>query len=159
MQGDPESIGDKARIDARRARMAMLARADAGDLRRLWGGLSIDPPCEMLRGPETGLVTLRGRIGGGGSPFNLGEATVTRATVRLANGLVGHSIMLGHDKAKARLAAVIDALAEDSALGGRISNEILQPLDKALKDADARRRGEAAATQVEFFTMVRGEDE
>ena len=36
-----------------------------------------------LRAAETGLVMLRGRIGGDGDPFNLGEATVTRAAVQI----------------------------------------------------------------------------
>ena len=40
------------------------------------------PPHARLRGPETGLVMVRGRAGGGGAPFNLGEMTVTRCTVR-----------------------------------------------------------------------------
>ena len=47
------------------------------------------PRYEELRTAETGLVMLRGRIGGDGAPFNLGEATVTRAAVRLASGEVG----------------------------------------------------------------------
>ena len=64
-----------------------------------------------MRGPETGLVTLRGRIGGGGAPFNFGEATVTRATVRLPGGAIGHAYALGRDKAKARLCAIADALS------------------------------------------------
>ncbi len=32
---------------------------------------------------------VRGRAGGGGSAFNLGEMTVTRCSVRIATGQVG----------------------------------------------------------------------
>ena len=40
------------------------------------------PDYRVLRGPEAGLVMVRGRTGGGGAPFNLGEMTATRCTVR-----------------------------------------------------------------------------
>jgi len=89
----------------------------------------------MLRGPETGLVTVRGRIGGGGAPFNTGEATVTRATVRLPSGQVGHAYALGRDKEK-----------------------VVAPLRRRQAEVDATQRAEAAATKVDFFTLVRGED-
>lgn len=142
----------------RQARMALLAQADGAELRRLWGTLDLDPECEMLRGPEVGLVALRGRIGGGGSPFNFGEAMVTRATIRLGNGAVGHAVMLGRDETKVKLAAVIDALAIDEEHAAKIDAEIIQPLKEWLDARDSKRRTETAATKVEFFTMVRGED-
>ena len=40
---------------------------------------------------------MRGRAGGGGAPFNLGEMTVTRCTVRTAGGQVGHAYVAGRD--------------------------------------------------------------
>src|SRR5262245_12071874 len=96
--------------DGRQAAMATLAHAAPAELKRLWEAASLPQEAQLLRGPETGLVTLRGRIGGGGAPFNFGEATVTRATVRLPGGTVGHSYALGRDKEKARLSAIADAL-------------------------------------------------
>jgi phosphonate C-P lyase system protein PhnG len=104
----------------------------------LWARLGIDPACEMVRGPETGLVALRGRIGGGGAPFNFGEATVTRATVRLENGAVGHSVALGRDRRKAKLIAILDALAQDPEMETKIDAEIVRPL-KAF-DGGSRRK-------------------
>jgi alpha-D-ribose 1-methylphosphonate 5-triphosphate synthase subunit PhnG len=112
----------------------------------------------MVRGPETGLVALRGRIGGGGDPFNFGETTVTRATVRLENGAVGHSVALGRDRRKAKLIAILDALAQDPEMESKIDSEIVRPLQASLMARDAERRAETAATKVDFFTMVRGED-
>ncbi len=111
-----------------------------------------------MRGPETGLVTVRGRIGGGGAPFNVGEATVTRATVRLPSGEVGHAYALGRDREKARLSAIADALWQDPKRRGLVESRLLAPLRAMLADADRRRREETAATKVDFFTMVRGED-
>ncbi len=142
----------------RQQRMRTLACAADGSLVRLWGQLGLDPAFEALRGPETGLVALRGRIGGSGAPFNFGEATATRATVRLENGAVGHAMMLGRDRAAVTIAAVIDALAHDPALEARIEQEIIAPLQHERAGLDSQRRQETAATRVDFFTMVRGED-
>jgi alpha-D-ribose 1-methylphosphonate 5-triphosphate synthase subunit PhnG len=101
--------GQEARDQAeRKAVMATLAQASGDDIARLWDEAGLTSEAELLRGPETGLVTVRGRIGGGGAPFNVGEATVTRATVRLPSGQVGHSYTLGRDRKKAKLAAIAD---------------------------------------------------
>ncbi|WP_319410556.1 phosphonate C-P lyase system protein PhnG [uncultured Cohaesibacter sp.] len=143
---------------ARQHRMSVLANAPKAELIRLWNDLDLDPGCELLRGPETGLVALRGRIGGGGAPFNFGEATITRATVRMENGVIGHALMLGRDHGKAKLAAVIDALASDPAMSERIEASIIAPLHQ-LAEREARKQGaETQATRVNFFTMVRGDD-
>ena len=151
---------DASEAAAHRAeRMGVLARAEAKSLARLWGGLGVDPAFETLRGPESGLIALRGRMGGGGAPFNFGEATATRATVKLGNGAVGHAVTLGRDTVKARLAAVIDALAQDNELAGRIDAQIIAPLRQEEAARNKTRREKTEATKVDFFTMVRGEDE
>ena len=111
-----------------------------------------------MRGPETGLVTVRGRIGGGGAPFNTGEATVTRATVRLPSGQIGHAYALGRDKEKVRLAAVLDATWCAEETRAAVEEKVVAPLLRMQIAADAKRRAETAATKVDFFTMVRGED-
>ena len=84
----------------------LLARAEREELDSAWEQLAEKPVVQPVRGPETGLVMVRGRIGGGGSPFNLGEDTVTRTTIRLASGKVGHGHALGTDKECSRLAAI-----------------------------------------------------
>jgi len=151
--------GQEARHQAeRKAVMATLAQASGDDIVRLWHAAGLPSEAELLRGPETGLVTVRGRIGGGGAPFNVGEATVTRATVRLASGQVGHCYALGRDKQKARLAAIADALWQDSAHRDDVQTKLIAPLQAALAQAREKRRAETAATKVDFFTMVRGED-
>lgn len=143
---------------ARQASMALLARASGEELKTFWHNWADKPEFEVLRGPETGLVMMRGRIGGGGAPFNVGEATVTRATVRLANGSVGHSYALGRDQEKAKLAALFDALWLDEATRDAIESSVLNALRGRVDTADAKRRNEAAATKVDFFTMVRGDN-
>ncbi|MEP0276490.1 MAG: phosphonate C-P lyase system protein PhnG [Nitratireductor sp.] len=149
---------DEASQPARREAMAVIARADGDALRRLWAEAGFEELAELVRGPETGLVMLRGRMGGGGAAFNLGEATVTRATVRLATGEVGHAYALGRDRDKVRIAATVDALWQRPQSRDRVEDRIVAPLRAAGAAADDGRRRETAATKVDFFTMVRGED-
>jgi len=147
----------KSERDAERQRvMAALAAAPTRALAEIWDEWADKPQTQRVRGPETGLVMVRGRTGGGGSPFNLGEATVTRATVRLPGGEIGHSYALGRDGEKAVVAATLDALWQTEARQ-RVM-EAVALLEQAASEADARRRAETAATRVNFFTMVRGED-
>lgn len=143
---------------ARKAAMAALAAAPGDELKRLCAAAGVTGEVEMLRGPETGLVSVRGRIGGGGAPFNFGEATVTRATVRLPSGEIGHAYALGRDKEKARLSAITDALWQRPETRADIERKIIAPLRAAQAEANAVNRAETAATKVDFFTMVRGED-
>ena len=144
---------DKTAANVRQERLSALASASGAELLELWGRLGIDPACEMVRGPETGLVALRGRIGGGGDPFNFGEATVTRAT---EDGLEVATVAEATRQAK--LIAILDALAQDPEMETKIDSEIVRPLQASLAARDAERRAETAATKVDFFTMVRGED-
>ena len=138
--------------------MAVLANSATAAIAEHWKKLGLDPAFKTLRGPETGLVMLRGRVGGTGEAFNIGEATVTRATVRLEDGSVGHAMMLGRDGAKARLCAVIDALCQGMTMGRMIDAGVIDPLERDIEAADRKTAEETAATRVDFFTMVRGED-
>jgi alpha-D-ribose 1-methylphosphonate 5-triphosphate synthase subunit PhnG len=143
---------------ARKAAMAAFACASRDELRKLAEDAGLVLEVEALRGPETGLVTVRGRIGGGGAVFNTGEATVTRATVRLPSGEVGHAYALGRDKEKVRLAAILDASWCAEETRAAVEARVVVPLLERTAKADAKRRAETAATKVDFFTMVRGED-
>ncbi|MFZ1680648.1 MAG: phosphonate C-P lyase system protein PhnG, partial [Rhizobiaceae bacterium] len=111
-----------------------------------------------LRGPETGMIMARGRIGGAGAPFNIGDVTLTRASLRLADGRIGHAAHLGRDSEKARLAAIIDALWQDPDRRDEIEQRIVGPLETLVARHDRERNEQTAATRVDFFTMVRGED-
>ncbi|MBS3650551.1 phosphonate C-P lyase system protein PhnG [Pseudaminobacter sp. 19-2017] len=144
--------------EARRRRMSVLARCNSNRLHELWDKLRLEPAHKTLRGPESGLIMLRGRIGGTGEPFNIGEATVTRASVKLEDGTVGHAIALGRDGAKARISALIDALCQTMEAAVLIDAELIAPISQELDCDDEKRRQQTAATRVDFFTMVRGED-
>jgi alpha-D-ribose 1-methylphosphonate 5-triphosphate synthase subunit PhnG len=141
---------------ARRAVMALAAAARAEELEPV---RALAPEGVVdLRAPEVGLVMVRGRIGGSGAAFNLGEATVSRAAVRLPSGATGFGHLLGRDRAKARDAALIDALWVDGAQRDRLEAEILSPLRARIGREAARHAAETAATRVDFFTLVRGDD-
>ena len=139
----------------RRAAMAVLCRMQTADIAARLAGLAV-PAHEQLRQPENGLVMVRGRIGGDGAPFNLGEATVSRAAVRLASGEIGFGYALGRDRRKAELIAVCDALLQ-SDMAGTVEAEVIAPLQAEVLAARTQRAAESAATRVDFYTLVRGE--
>lgn len=154
-----EKTDAAAQTDNRRKRTVdLLARAKTQELLAAWDALAEKPAAQPVRGPETGLVMVRGRIGGGGAPFNLGEVTVTRATVRLASGSVGHAQALGTDREKARLSAIFDALWQEAATQGFVEEKLLSPIARRIADDINRKAEETAATRVDFFTMVRGDN-
>lgn len=133
--------------------MGLLARAPAARLAALMGDA---PGFDWLRAPEVGGVMVRGRAGGTGAPFNMGEMTVTRCALRLATGEVGHACVQGRDKTHATQAALVDALMQGPQADALRANV----LDKLEAEEAARRQtraAKAAATKVEFFTLVRGE--
>lgn len=171
---------------ARRDWLAVLAKIPRDELERALDRVLDGAPApafDWLRAPEIGLAMVRGRIGGTGDPFNLGEASVTRAALRLrgdacdrtngttgadgmngANGAnrphgatVGIAYVLGRDKRRAELVALADALLQTPERHERLRAALIEPFRARLAQARAARSGEIAATRVEFFTMVRGE--
>jgi alpha-D-ribose 1-methylphosphonate 5-triphosphate synthase subunit PhnG len=110
-----------------------------------------------LKPVEIGLAMVRGRIGGDGAPFNLGEATVTRAVIEIDGGWRGYGHILGRDKAKARAAAILDALWQDPVTRPLVEQHVLAPVAARLQRETAQTMAETAATRVDFFTLVRGE--
>ncbi|WP_293425058.1 phosphonate C-P lyase system protein PhnG [Phreatobacter sp.] len=148
----PETSPAKA---DRQVFMALAARATAAELAPLEA--LAGPGIRMLRAPEIGLVMVRGRIGGDGAPFNLGEATVTRAAVSLATGETGFGHVLGRDRDKARLAALADALWQAPSTREAAEN-VFAPVRARLAAEATLAKTRAAATRVDFFTMVRGDN-
>jgi len=140
--------------------MRALAMADPAALDVAWQGWTPKPDVQPIRGPEAGLVMVRARTDGGGARFNLGEATVVRATVRLhgaplAADSVGTSYVLGTDLEHARLAAIFDGLLADAGQRERVLAEVITPLEQAQAERDRLRRAEARSTLVDFFTVSR----
>ena len=150
-----ENQGQRS-VAQRKAAMAVLAGSTASDIATCLQTIDL-PDYEDLREAENGLVMLRGRIGGDGAPFNLGEATVSRAAVRLASGEIGFGYTLGRDRDKARMIALCDALVQSTAFAGDVEARVIAPLRAAIATCRDRKAAEIAATRVDFYTMVRGE--
>lgn len=149
---------DRSELQHRRQEaMAVLAQAMTAEISRLLAEIGPVPAYQEIRKAEGGLVMVRGRIGGDGAPFNVGEATVARCAVELVTGEVGFGYVLGRDHAKARLIALCDALMQRDDFREIVERAVLTPIRTRL-DAEREVKAEqAAATKVEFFTMVRGE--
>jgi alpha-D-ribose 1-methylphosphonate 5-triphosphate synthase subunit PhnG len=143
-------------IARRKAAMAVLAHSEGEVIAARLEAVAL-PPYESLREAESGLVMVRGRIGGDGAPFNLGEATVSRAAVRLASGEVGFGYALGRDRSKAQMIALCDALVQSNEFADVVETEVIAPLRAAHVAAQEQKAAQAAATKVDFYTMVRGE--
>src|SRR5882672_9682437 len=140
----------------RKNAMTVLAHSETSEIARHLAAIAV-PVYENLREPENGLVMVRGRIGGDGAPFNLGEATVSRAAVRLATGEVGFGYVLGRDRQKARMIALCDALVQSNEFAEAVETKVLAPLRAAMISERNRKAAETAATRVDFCTLVRGE--
>jgi alpha-D-ribose 1-methylphosphonate 5-triphosphate synthase subunit PhnG len=153
--GDPQR-SESPQIARRKAAMAVLAHAAGPEISAQLEAIPL-PPYENLRDVESGLVMVRGRIGGDGAPFNLGEATISRAAVRLGSGEIGFGYTLGRDKDKARMIALCDALLQSQEFAGRVEAKVIAPLRAGLLAGRERKAAQSAATKVDFYTMVRGE--
>lgn len=145
-----------AMTTARQQWISVLAHAQRADLNLHETALR-DTEYQLIRTPEIGMTLVRGRMGGTGAPFNVGEMTVTRCVVRLADGRTGFSYVAGRDKVHAELAALADAHLQGSQQARWLS-ELIEPLAKVHATRRAAKEAETAATKVEFFTLVRGED-
>jgi alpha-D-ribose 1-methylphosphonate 5-triphosphate synthase subunit PhnG len=148
-----DALQDAPGTTQRQHWMAVLARAPEAAMQQLLADCPPLPGHVKLRGPETGLVMTRGRAGGGGAAFNLGEMTVTRCTVR-SGAHVGHAYIAGRDFARAELAARLDAALQDPALHPALMERLVAPLAGQQQAARQKVARQAAATRVQFFTMA-----
>lgn len=149
--------GTFADQNPRKAWMGLLAKAPAGRIIALLDAARTRPNFSWLRAPEIGSTMVQARVGGSGSPFNLGEVTVTRCALTLDTGEVGHAYIQGRRKEDAEAAALVDALMQTDACN-EVRAAVLSPLAVEAEARKASRAAKAAATKVDFFTMVRGDD-
>lgn len=141
----------------RQAWLSTMAQAPADRLIALCQSAGVEVPHSVLRAPEIGTVMVRGRAGAVGAEFNLGEMTVTRASVRLTeSGAVGHGYVQGRSHEAATYAALVDALCQTDQ-GSALIASVITPLRAEKAAREGARAARAAGTKVEFFTMVRGE--
>lgn len=169
MAADVEAAGeDQGALNAdgalkeRQAWMSVLAKANPDSLSARLAELPELPQYAVIRPAECGSVMVRGRAGGTGSAFNMGEMSVTRCVVQVARdsspAVIGHAYIAGRDKQHAEQAALLDALLQTEDWRATIQKSVVDPLRRAAAETRKVRRSKVAATKVNFFTMVRGED-
>jgi alpha-D-ribose 1-methylphosphonate 5-triphosphate synthase subunit PhnG len=142
----------------RKAWMGLIAKAPAGRVATLLDDAMARPGFTWLRPPEQGSVMVQGRMGATGAPFNLGEMTVTRCALTLTTGEAGHAYIQGRSKEDAEACAMVDALMQTGA-ASLVKKSVIDPIQAELSRTRTDRQAKAAATKVDFFTMVRGEDQ
>lgn len=147
----------KSKHHDRQYLLKLIAHASCDELRAAIAAIKPPPLVSVVRPPETGLVMIQGRMGGDGAPFNVGEAAVTRAVVRLSTGEMGFSYLLGRRGAEAEAAATIDALGQRPADRATLETAFVAPLSARLAAEAGERNAETDATRVAFFTLERGE--
>ena len=144
-------------LSPRQRWLGVLARADLRELQEAWARHASNIAYRCLRRPEIGLVMVRGRAGGTGQPFNLGEMTVTRCAVQLENAkIVGFGYVGGRDPQRAELVAAFDALLQVGTHSTVLQSQVIEPFAKRQRRRRERAARKTAQTRVEFFTMVRG---
>lgn len=143
--------------------MGTLAKAPLAELEQFVSELGDLPTYIFLRSPEIGLAMVRGRAGGVGDAFNLGEMTLTRCVVQLDQTAgeqqrhTGFGYVGGRSHRHAELAALCDALLQHQRWHSRVMAAVIEPLRSSFQQSVEQQQRQTAATQVEFFTMLRGE--
>ena len=145
-------------IEKRKFWMSLLATSNQSDLLNLWEQKKIRVNYIWLRTPEIGSIMAQGRMGVTGDKFNIGEVTITRCSLKLNCGTIGHSYVQGRSKKKAEISALCDALMQTK-MSKEINKNIIIPLEKIKKDNKHKILSKAEATKVDFFTLVRGESD
>lgn len=145
-------------MNLRQERMRLLALAEESCLDEALSGISL-PGYRVIRGPETGLVMARGRVGNVGDVFNVGEVLVTRCVVQLKEKTLGHAWVMGESPRHAELAALCDALWQQEAYAALLDETLRPRLEQAIDEKRRAAARDAAGTKVNFFTFVRGEDQ
>lgn len=138
--------------------MSALSHSEPATLSARLLALKLTPDYEAIRLPESGLVQIQARMGATGSRFFAGDATLTRATVRLTDGTLGYSWVLGRDKAHAERCAVVDALLQNQTHYQTLMETLIAPLEAERAARIAARHAEVNTSRVDFFTLVRGDN-
>lgn len=142
----------------RKTWLSLLATSNANVLISLWREMNIERDFTIIRAAEVGSVMVQGRQGGAGSPFHFSEMSVTRCSVKLSTGEIGHGYHQGRSRHAAQIVALADAHAQSEDYA-KIEKAIFLPLQYQRQKRRDELAAKAAATKVDFFTLLRGEDD
>ena len=140
----------------RQSWMAILAKSSPEALEERVKTLGDLPEYRFLRSPEIGLTMVRGRAGGTGGVFNLGEMTIARC-VAIVEERTGFGYVAGRSRRHAELAAVCDALLQHPDWRNRVRESVIEPLQKERDRQKEIQQRQTESTKVNFFTLLRGE--
>ncbi|MGC9401793.1 phosphonate C-P lyase system protein PhnG [Vibrio genomosp. F10 str. 9ZC157] len=138
--------------------MSVLALCDYQTLKQRWDELSFSTRYHFVREPEIGLAQVRAKMGASGDAFNMGDVTIVRTVVQLDQGALGYSYITGRNKDHAEVAAVVDALMQTE-FQSDLYQALIEPLAADIEKNERIKAREVSTSKVDFFTMVRGEDE
>lgn len=155
MKNDVSTEDEASAIAVRQRAHGLIAKSPHEMVRYLFDRMENLPDIKQVRPTDTGLIMVRGKVGGDGARFNLGELPLTRAALRIDGGQVGIGYVAGRNSDHAELAALADAMVQSEAWSGVLEERVLVPLADAVRDKKAEKGRKAAATKVDFFTMVR----
>jgi len=119
---------------------------------------------EILKPFETVAYMVQARTGGKGQRFNMGEVSVAKTIIKLhiphedgspLQKHVGVAYIKSGSERQTFLAAVADALLQDSSHRNTIIQNLLVPLQDQLCREEEIALNKVRATKVEFFTVAR----
>ncbi|RKF21431.1 phosphonate C-P lyase system protein PhnG [Alginatibacterium sediminis] len=139
--------------------LRVIALAQPSQLFEFWDSLELNPIAEVIRQPEIGLAQVKAATGGSGDAYKLADVTITRSSVRLDSGHVGVCYIKGRSKKHALVGAILDALMQNRDFSAQVEKLVISPLEKIFAQEVAQIRSDNKKTQVDFFTLIRGEDE
>ena len=137
--------------------MQLLAEAEVQDLQSAFEYLEKPVASNFLIKPETGMIMVQGKADGTGTPFCIGEMTVTRCMVQVMDRIQGYAMVPGSDHDHARLAALFDALLQVPAFHDSLMATLIRTLETKQDRRHQALAKDVADTTVEFFTLTRGE--
>lgn len=136
--------------------MATLAKADINQLEKKVAEIGALPQYEFIRPPEIGLTMVRGRAGGKGQVFNLGEMTITRCAVKIGE-VIGFGYVAGRSHRHGELAALCDGLMQLPEWSGIVKSVVIEFLTAEANRKKELQHLQTEATKVNFFTLARGD--
>ncbi|NEO53426.1 MAG: phosphonate C-P lyase system protein PhnG [Okeania sp. SIO3B5] len=114
------------------------------------------PAYNFIRPPEIGLTMVRGRAGGTGQIFNLGEITITRCAVKIED-IIGFGYVPGRSHRHAELAALCDGLMQLPEWHDVVKSVVIEFIEAEVNQQKEIQQLQTEATKVNFFTIARGD--
>lgn len=142
---------------ARQKWMAILAKSNLNQLETKVAEIGTLPEYSFIRPPEIGLTMVRGRAGGTGQVFNLGEMTITRCTLKIEE-VIGFGYVGGRSYRHAELAALCDGLMQIPEWHDIVQSIVIEFLEAEAKRKTEIQQCQTEATKVNFFTLKRGDE-